>query len=218
MDEELTCMRELVQANENPKVSKLFAEKSNSSHVEQLLFLFAAGVQLTAEATGNNNITINRFFLIDSTGEDYFNAAYCPPDITNYPNSIAMALSWAINFCGMSFSVANKGASQSMHDEFRKMVRKTIGAGAEEAYHAYQHNDPSKRSELEALLIQRYGENWREVGFQEQQRVFASRDQKAINDNSNKHPVEIDTKRFKHSLEKRIDALTSRFFSFGLSI
>jgi len=145
----LAAARHVVTYSFFPEVSNRFLIKSDIGQLERLFFLFAAGTQLGTQTSDNPTISVDRIFINQHPNTRHYVAAYHPPHHPEVPNSIGIAMGRVINFCGNSFAAIEPGASKECRDALHAMVRDTIKAGAEEAYHAYQHMDPVKLAQLE---------------------------------------------------------------------
>lgn len=202
----------------DPRASQQFNKGSRVSHIEDIMFLAAIGAQLAFEETQRTPIAIKRFF-VDLSIED-LRRRYAHRDSTHatYPNSICIATPWLIAFSGRAFTAAQLQANVALHKVFEDTVYSSIESSAEEAYHAYQLNDPEAFAKLEPRLKARYGEDWRSARSNELGEILCSRNSIRMEEFRKNDPIEMDADILKANLSQRINLLVGRYLSNQVQI
>lgn len=194
-----------------PQAQDFYMKSLSHEQIQDVFFLLAAGSQLTANQLNNPSVNTNQFFVTEEPTLQSVVQGYVPPYTNEYNNSIFVTIRGINQYCG---SVANRNlatSGQRYTDVLKSCVRSLISGSAEEAYHAFQHNDHKLNAQLVAESKKVYGtEDW--IGERAKRFNLAMRSdaaaRKEFHDND---PFEQDSDRFKVGLTKQFEALAEKF-------
>lgn len=200
------ALRQLFEASPNNAAYKFLLKYMQIDDIVEMQYLFATGVQIAANASGDYMPT-----LLDS-GVPRRTASIASYD-TETDDLSTLTPIGIMHY--MLTKYADRLTDAKLRDHFlpkhATLVRDRIEAGIEEYRHMVTFKDPAANKVLIDAMKSKYGEDWIDERNHQQMVAHGTLNNDEISAFQNNDPAEIDAERFKKEVQPITDQATQMY-------